>query len=170
MNTQNPFLEIRSAVNDDIPAIQEIAYETWPLTYNRIISSRQIDYMLDKRYNTDTLEEEMFLGHSYIIAELNGKTIGFACFKFKEDRVYKLDKLYVNPNAQKIGAGMKLLQEVIKRVIESGGKELILQVNRKNKAVTFYQKMGFIIEREQDFEIGEGFFMNDYVMSLLINN
>ena len=170
MNTPNPFLEIRSAVNDDITAIQEIAYETWPITYNRIVPSRQVEYMLDKRYSTDALEEEMFLGHSYIIAELNGTPIGFACFKFKENRIYKLDKLYVNPKAQKVGAGMKLLQEVIKRVIESGGKELILQVNRKNKAVTFYQKMGFIIEREQDFNIGDGFFMNDYVMSLKLAN
>jgi len=170
MKQTNPLLEVRSAVNSDIPAIQEIAQETWPVTYNRIIPSRQVDYMLDQRYSTDVLEEDMFLGHSYIIAELNGTAIGFACYKFKEERIYKLDKLYVNPKAQKVGAGMKLLQEVIKRVIESGGKEIILQVNRKNKSVGFYQKMGFEIVREQDFHIGDGYYMNDYVMSLLVNN
>jgi len=170
MDTPNPFLEIRSAVNDDIPAIQEIAHATWPVTYNRIIASRQIDYMLDERYSTDAIEKEMFLGDSYIIAELNGTAIGFACYKFKEERIYKLDKLYVNPKAQKVGAGKKLLQEVIKRVIDSGGKEIVLQVNRKNKSVGFYQKMGFEIVREQDFNIGDGYYMNDYVMSLLINN
>ena len=170
MKQTNPLLEVRSAVNSDIPAIQEIAQETWPVTYNRIIPSRQVDYMLDQRYSTDVLEEEMFLGHSYIIAELKGVAIGYACFKFKEERIYKLDKLYVNPKTQNIGAGMKLLQEVIKRVIESGGKEIILQVNRKNKSVGFYQKMGFEILREQDFHIGDGFYMNDYVMSLKLAN
>lgn len=170
MKQTNPLLEIRSAVNSDIPAIQEIAQETWPVTYNRIITSRQIEYMLEARYNTDTLEEEMFLGHTYIVAELNGAAIGFACFKFKEERVYKLDKLYVNPKAQKVGAGMKLLQEVIKRVIDSGGKEILLQVNRKNKSVGFYQKMGFEIVREQDFHIGGGYYMNDYVMLLRLAN
>ena len=170
MKQSNPLLAVRSAVNSDIPAIQEIAHETWPVTYNRIIPLRQVEYMLDQRYSTDILEEEMFLGHSFIIAELNGLAIGFACFKFKEDRIYKLDKLYVSPKSQKVGAGMKLLQEVIRRVIDSGGKELILQVNRKNKSVGFYQKMGFEILREQDFHIGDGFYMNDYVMSLKLAN
>ena len=79
MNTSNPFLEIRSAVNDDIPAIQEIAHETWPVTYNRIIPSRQVEYMLDQRYSTDILEEEM---HGHLlrhILELKAALSGEAC-------------------------------------------------------------------------------------------
>jgi len=42
---------------------------------------------------------------------------------------------------------------------------LRLQVNRQNyKAVNFYFKMGFIIESVGDFDIGGGYFMNDFVM------
>ena len=33
------------------------------------------------------------------------------------------------------------------------------------KNVDFYQDFGFIVEYSKDFEIGEGFYMNDFVMS-----
>ena len=40
-----------------------------------------------------------------------------------------------------------------------------LQVNRMNyKAINFYFKHGFVIEKVADFDIGDGYFMNDFVM------
>ena len=44
-------------------------------------------------------------------------------------------------------------------------REMRLQVNRQNyKAINFYFKVGFVIERVADFDIGDGYFMNDFVM------
>jgi hypothetical protein len=37
-------------------------------------------------------------------------------------------------------------------------------VNRYNKARAFYEKLGFVVIDEKDFDIGNGYFMNDYVM------
>jgi ribosomal protein S18 acetylase RimI-like enzyme len=45
-----------------------------------------------------------------------------------------------------------------------GASILELNVNRSNNAVTFYQKFGFTTTSEVDLPIGEGYFMNDYVM------
>jgi diamine N-acetyltransferase len=43
--------------------------------------------------------------------------------------------------------------------------ELRLTVNRKNfKAINFYFKNGFIIESVKDFDIGNGYLMEDFVM------
>ena len=40
-----------------------------------------------------------------------------------------------------------------------------LTVNRQNfKSVNFYFKNGFTIERVADFDIGNGYVMNDFVM------
>jgi ribosomal protein S18 acetylase RimI-like enzyme len=40
-----------------------------------------------------------------------------------------------------------------------------LTVNRQNfKAINFYFKNGFVIDEVADFEIGNGFVMNDFVM------
>jgi ribosomal protein S18 acetylase RimI-like enzyme len=41
-------------------------------------------------------------------------------------------------------------------------------VNRHNRALHFYEKQGFKIIREEDIDIGSGYFMNDYVMELTI--
>jgi diamine N-acetyltransferase len=41
---------------------------------------------------------------------------------------------------------------------------LQLQVNRRNKAKSFYEKLGFIIIKEFDFDIGNGYVMDDYLM------
>jgi hypothetical protein len=37
-------------------------------------------------------------------------------------------------------------------------------MNRNNKARQFYEKNGFIIIKEEDIDIGNNYFMNDYVM------
>ena len=40
--------------------------------------------------------------------------------------------------------------------------------NRNNKAVGFYQQMGFTIRETADIEIGNGFYMNDYIMQIAL--
>ena len=41
-----------------------------------------------------------------------------------------------------------------------------LNVNRNNKALQFYEYMGMRKLREGDFPIGNGYYMNDYIMGL----
>jgi ribosomal protein S18 acetylase RimI-like enzyme len=54
-------------------------------------------------------------------------------------------------------------------VREKGGTALRLNVNRHNTAKSFYEKLGFIITGTEDADIGNGFFMNDYVMEKQLN-
>ena len=42
--------------------------------------------------------------------------------------------------------------------------EIVLNVNRKNPAIMFYQKIDFVIDTEEIIDIGEGFVMDDYIM------
>ena len=41
-----------------------------------------------------------------------------------------------------------------------------LNVNRNNKALHFYEHLGINKLREGDFHIGNGYYMNDYIMGL----
>ena len=41
-----------------------------------------------------------------------------------------------------------------------------LNVNRHNRALHFYERMGMRKLREGDFPIGNGYYMNDYIMGL----
>ncbi len=94
--------------------------------------------------------------------------MGFASFSHAGEKIYKLEKLYVLPDVQKTGAGKKLLETVETVAKSMGAEKLILNVNRKNKAKTFYEKNGFTVISEEDIDIGNGYSMNDYVMSLTL--
>jgi Acetyltransferases len=83
-----------------------------------------------------------------------------------EPGIYKLHKIYVLPYNQGKGTGKFVITEIIRAISRKGGKGLQLNVNRNNKAKDFYEKMGFVVIREEDIDIGNGYFMNDYVMEI----
>ena len=68
------------------------------------------------------------------------------------------------PTTQKTGAGKALLQKVMEFARSNGGTKLILQVNRHNNAKGFYEKQGFTVLDEVKLDVGNGFYMDDYIM------
>lgn len=165
----NPSLTIRSATEADIQTIGYLAYQIWPFAYRDILTLDQLQYMLNKVYSSDSLALQLQEGHEFLIIEENSTPMGFASYSaYGEPLQYKLHKLYVRTDTQGKGLGKSLLEEVVARVRAAGGHSLLLQVNRNNRAVGFYQKMGFRIEREEDISIGNGYYMNDYIMKMTL--
>jgi ribosomal protein S18 acetylase RimI-like enzyme len=151
----------------DIPLIRELTFKIWPVTYSPILSREQIDYMLEMMYNPASLEQQMLeQGHRFVIAYESSQPAGFASFSRKDtdNAAYKLHKIYVLPGLQGKGVGKKLIDHIIQSILPAGAKTLELNVNRHNTAKTFYEKQGFKIVRTEDISIGNGYFMNDYVM------
>ena len=170
-------LIIRPATLSDRALIRSISERTWPSTYGHIISQEQIDFMLEWMYSDASLEKQMNTGCEFFIANLNGDDVGFCSVSPEEEennstekvagaKSHKLNKLYVLPIAQGTGAGKALLNKSIEVAKASGSSSLFLQVNKQNDAYTFYLKHGFVKEQEFKFDIGNGFFMDDYVMRL----
>ena len=161
-------IEIKPAKFSDLPAIQKLAFDIWPSAYLEILGRKQLDYMLDKFYSLSSLEHQFtVLNHRFIIAFENNHPVGFASFSAHENAsVFHLNKIYVLPGQQGKNVGKQILDYVITEIKKAGATSLQLNVNRHNKALNFYQKAGFHIIREEDINIGEGYFMNDYVMEL----
>ncbi|GGI23223.1 GNAT family N-acetyltransferase [Pedobacter mendelii] len=159
-------ITLRKGKEQDIELIQEIATATWPSTYLDIIGQAQIDYMLDKMYSKGELLKQLMDGHTFIIAEDGSESYGFAGYSIvgHEERIYKLHKLYVLPSAHGKGVGKILMNEVFNQVKEAGASSLELNVNKHNKAKDFYLKAGFIVKESVKLDIGNGYFMDDYVM------
>lgn len=157
---------LRKAQEKDIEVIQNIANSTWYNTYADYLSAEQIEYMLDNMYNKGLLLSQFQEGHVFLMAMENNIDLGFAGFSIleAEENSYKLHKLYVLPEMHGRGVGKLLINEVINRVRDLGGKSIELNVNRNNKAADFYVSAGFDIKEKVDLDIGEGYFMNDYVM------
>ena len=161
---------LRKATEQDIPVIQHIAAMTWEPTYVPIIGREQVDYMLKTMYSKLALLEQLQAGDEFLIAEMGSKDVAFASYGRipGKDGAYKLHKLYVLPTAHGKGIGKFLINEVVNKVRRAGGHSLALNVNRSNKAKDFYEKAGFKIKETVDQDIGNGFYMNDYVMELPI--
>ena len=159
-------LLIRDADTDDIPLIGFLAQVIWPVAYKEILTQAELEYMLQYIYSPKSLNKQMVeQDHKFLIAELDEEAIGFASYsKIEEPEVYKLHKLYVRTDIQGKGIGRALLDEVISR-IGPKATALHLNVNRHNKARAFYEKIGFRIIKEEDVDIGNNYFMNDYVMA-----
>ena len=159
-------LKIREATRNDISTINQLAHEIWPTTYSEILSADQLKYMLELIYSETALQKQFKQGHNFLIVEEDKKAIAFADYSLLKDGVYKLHKIYVLPNQQGKGIGKLLIEYVIKKVKENNGGALVLNVNRNNKAKQVYEHLGFKVISEEDIDIGEDYFMNDYIMSL----
>jgi ribosomal protein S18 acetylase RimI-like enzyme len=160
-------ITITKASVDDIPYIQHIAHVTWPLVYGPIVGEAQLAYMLNLIYSTSSLERQMEDGSTFLLTRENNEPNAFAAYFLKSPNIYKLDKLYTLPNQQGKGLGKLLINYIIEEIRALDATALHLNVNRWNtKAQSFYEHLNFKIIEEQDIPIGEGYFMNDYVMEL----
>lgn len=162
-------ISLRAATIDDLPVIQGLAYTIWPKAYGNILSKNQLDYMLRLIYDLPALQHQLLdLKHQFTLLLNDGTASGFAAFSPKEQHptIYRLHKIYVLPELHGEGTGKLLLQHVIDSAKAAGAAFLELNVNRNNKARYFYERQGFSVIKEEDIDIGEGYFMNDLVMSL----
>jgi ribosomal protein S18 acetylase RimI-like enzyme len=157
-------MALRKAFPHDIPLIRDMAYKIWPVTYGGILTKDQLDYMLDLLYSEKKLGEDMEKGIQFAMLYDGVAPIGFASIGMTEPQVYKLHKLYVMPGYQGKGAGRFIINELIKVIKRKGAATLLLNVNRNNPAKSFYEKLGFTVIKEEDVDIGNDYFMNDYVM------
>lgn len=160
--------EVREASVSDAGIIRQLAYDTWPSAYGNILSAEQISYMLNLFYSEPSLLQQMQAQtHKFLILYRDGKPVGFASFSPKAggpQGLFRLHKLYVLPSEQGKGAGLKLMNYIFQFMKALSATGIECNVNRYNPAKLFYERLGFRIEREEDIDIGNGYWMNDYVM------
>ncbi len=153
---------------EDLHIIQTLAHEIWPSAYADILSARQLAYMLDQIYSLASLQHQLIvLKHIFILALNDHTPVAFASYSVEEtNSQYKLQKIYVLSRQQGTGTGKHILNHIINTVRAAGASSITLNVNRHNKARHFYESFGFKIKEEKDIDIGQGYFMNDYIMQL----
>jgi diamine N-acetyltransferase len=159
-------ISIRPAEPDDINTIGFLAQQIWPVAYDGIVPPDQLQYMLNLFYSPAALRRQMVdERHQFLLVEQGEEAIGFASWgAMKETGVFKLHKLYVLPGQQGKGLGRSMLQFILGVIGPEGATILRLNVNRFNKARQFYEKLGFRVVGEEDVDIGNNYFMIDYIM------
>lgn len=151
----------------DIAPVCALAREIWMQHYPGIITVKQIEYMLAQRYSPDAIRAQLQAGDAWWDKlEVRGELCGFASYECgTEAHAMKLDKLYVHQIARGKGYGAALIDHVAKAARRQGMDKLTLQVNKYNRgSVTAYLRTGFVVAKTVKVDIGNGFFMDDYVM------
>ena len=159
-------LVIKNVNSDSFDIIRSIAYKSWPVAYGKILSDAQLQWMLANFYSDKSLQQNIDDNHLFYILENDNVALGFFAVEhhYKNEATSRLHKLYLNPETQTKGFGKKILGFIEAQCLQNSAKTLSLNVNKFNKAVGFYEKMGFEIVRSEVIEIGNGFFMDDFQM------
>lgn len=161
-------LQLNLATEADISEIFRLAEASWQAHYPAIIGQEQVDYMLARFYNDESLLQQMREGQRFYFITLEGERVGFVAISspgkhFLAPDSHFIHKFYLHPAQQNKGVGAAAFQALVD--VEPEAQTIRLQVNRGNfKPINFYFKLGFRIESVGDFSIGDGYEMNDFVM------
>lgn len=162
-------LSYKKAVEEDIPLITQLADRIWRKHYPGIITVEQIDYMLNDMYSAKNLLKQLNEGHEYTLVYADKLPVGYISLSTKDNKNHFLHKFYVEVEGQRKGIGSQLFAHILEQLKDA--ETIELTVNRKNyKAINFYFKNGFVIKDVADFDIGNGYFMNDFIMLKVISN
>jgi diamine N-acetyltransferase len=163
-------IHIVKASLEELSLVQKIACLTWPITFSNILTPEQIEFMLNWMYDLKALEQQVNeKGHVFLLAKEEDSCLGFASYEIhcKDQEKTKIHKIYILPGTQGKGIGKKLISHIIGIALQNRDKFLYLNVNRFNeKAISFYQHIGFYEAYREVIDIGNGFIMDDIVMEM----
>ena len=171
MKTPSKF-EVRPLGEKDWPLLKNLVDRVWPVTFKGILSEAQIAYMMEFMYSTASLKKQVETGSRFYILYDSEVPIGYLALipNYQDAKLssegswMKVDKLYVMPENQGSGAGRFLMDFAFSEAKKENLMGVMLNVNRDNKAVKFYEYYGFKTAYSGDFDIGEGYLMQDYIM------
>lgn len=156
-------VSLRLASPAEIPAIRDLAHRIWWAHYPEIIGEEQVRYMLELNYSVGALERQMAEGQQFWLVETAGAVAGFIAVSSQGPAGYFIHKFYLDNEQRGRGLGASAFQALLLQFPDA--REIRLTVNRQNfKSINFYFKVGFIIEKCLDIDIGSGFVMNDFQM------
>ena len=160
-------ISIRLLGKDELALVRQVADIVWPITFAPILSKEQIAYMMKMMYAEDVMDREYEQGIQFRCVFDGEKPVGYislgACDSAKD--AMKLHKCYLLPEYQGKGIGSQMLKEAKKIAGQMGYSRLRLNVNRNNtKAIKAYIRNGFQNIASVDNPIGNGFYMNDFIM------
>ncbi len=173
--------EIRRASVGDIGIIRGIAEVAFWDTYKPVLTVGQIDFMMEWMYSEESLLCQMVEKENvFYILSSEGSDVGYVSIERHKSPpadldgfvVFNLQKIYLLPEFQGHGYGSLILEYAEEQMSSFAGSSCRgcyeLNVNRSKKAGSFYQRHGLSINREGDFAIGNGYYMNDYIMRKML--
>ena len=146
--------------------IRDIASDIWPKTFAKILSPKQISYMMKMMYAPEVMEKELASGYHFEIIRVDRTPAGyFSWSPYDLPETAKLHKVYLLEKFHGMGIGSMMLKQAEMRAKKAGFSRLRLNVNKYNeRAKKAYSRNDFATVEAVKIDIGNGFFMDDFVM------
>lgn len=114
-------IKIFKATETDLQTIHDMAQVVFRHTYRDILSPEQMEYMMDMMYSLPNLHKQLDEGHHYYVAYEGAAPCGYVSVQYEGPdadgiEVFHLHKIYVMPETQGRGVGLKLFQTVVDHV------------------------------------------------------
>lgn len=157
---------IPAAYDGDLNTIAELAEDIWPEHYTDIIGEEQVDYMIEKFQSYEALVDQTVNGgYSYFIIYYDKIPVGYIGIKYAESYLF-LSKYYLVKDARGKGIGYKAFDYVKDLCRNHGLHDIRLTCNKHNtNSLNFYEHLGFRNVGEEITDIGNGFVMDDFILS-----
>lgn len=168
-------INIQKATVADSELIARIGSETFLESHGHSASAKDIESFITKTYNKEAITTEFKNqnAHYYIIL-VNGKVAGFSKVEIdavspfvQETNITKLQRIYLLKEFYGQNLGAKLFDFNIEFSKKNNQKGIWLAVwVENNRAIKFYEKKGFKIVGDYDFEISKTHSNPNHIMYL----
>ena len=163
------FREIDLSNKDHIREMSKMAMEIVREHFDPIIGKEQNDYMLERFQSVDAIRSQLKNEYRYFFVSDGERKIGFVAFYPKGRNMY-LSKFYLYKQERGKGHAHEMLSFIMEETKKAGLDGIELNVNKHNSACRAYDRLGFEIIRSEKNDIGNGFYMDDYVYYKKVRN
>ena len=159
------FLELKQENISAITTMSEMATTIVREHFDPLIGKEQNDYMISLFQTEEAIKEQLKEGYRYFFVQESDKNIGFFAFYPKQSAMY-LSKFYLYKEERGKGYAHQMLDFIADETKNIGMNAIELNVNKHNSACMAYDRLGFKIIRSEKNDIGNGYYMDDYVYRL----
>ena len=150
---------------EEVRRLSEIAKEIIREYYDPLLGVAQNAYMIELFQSEEGIRRQIAQGYVFYLPEEGGRSLGFFAYRFKGDHLY-LSKFYLYAAERGKGNGREILRFLKGVALDAGVRAIELNVNKENPTIAVYEKMGFRRIRAEKNDIGQGYYMDDYVYRL----
>ncbi len=163
MKTQQFLLAV---TDEKIHEIADMAEIIWNQHFIPIIGKEQVDYMVEKFQSYPALKHQIEQdGYEYYQIYSSDRFAGYTGIHQEDDALF-LSKLYIHEDfrGQRLASGA--FHFLVNLCKERGLKKIWLTCNKYNaNTLAVYDHLGFKITDQQKADIGNGFVMDDYILT-----
>lgn len=158
---------VRVVTTAQIADTAKLAAEIWREHYTPIIGAEQVAYMLDKFQSPEAIRKQIDKNELvYYLIYLNHCPTGYFAVQARTDEIF-LSKLYVAKASRKLGLATRAIDFIKNIAADNCLKRIALTINKNNKkSLSVYESLGFKNEKSVVTDIGNGFYMDDFLLVL----